>query len=418
VKASRKEYVNCSQDVIKMILSYGKPNCTGCGACHSICPQQCIAMEQDNEGFLYPSIDEANCIKCAKCENICPHCMMREKARKPLHIYASKNPDDEVRYQSSSGGVFSLFAEHVIGESGVVFGARFNDVWEVVHGYAEASEDIAAFRGSKYVQSVTGDTYVQAKEFLESGRKVLYSGTPCQIAGLKAFLQREYNNLFTVDFVCYGVPSPLVWKKYLSEIIDRVICCTNIINVNFRDKRHGWNKTFIFSITYSNNEKIFSFTEASNVNHYMRGFFQNLYLRPSCYNCPVKSFKSGSDITVADYWGIKNILPEFDDGKGTSLVIVNTEKALKIYSSLCKNDFETTYADTLVGNPRIEVGLAFLPQERTLFFKKLYNEPVIALIKKMTSDSLCIRFRKIITILLSRFGLLNFVKSLLRYRWR
>ena len=202
-----------------MIISPTKYDCTGCGACHSVCPKSCILMRQDSEGFLYPVIDDISCTRCGKCKNICP-ANYQGAARKPLNVYAAKNMDEEIRRQSSSGGIFSLLAEHVIQEGGVVFGARFNDTWDVVHDYTETVEGLAVFRGSKYVQSVTGETYIQAKKFLKDGRKVLYSGTPCQIAGLKAFLQGDHNNLLTVDLVCHGVPSPLVWKKYLDEIIN------------------------------------------------------------------------------------------------------------------------------------------------------------------------------------------------------
>jgi len=184
------------------MITSSKSDCAGCSACYSICPALCISMEQDTEGFLYPVIDEKSCTKCTKCEKSCPS-IQRGIARKPLRVYASKNPDDEIRCASSSGGIFSLLAEYVLKEDGVVFGAQFNDNWEVKHDYTETAEGLAAFRGSKYIQSITGDMYKTAKEFLKMGRKVLYSGTPCQIAGLKMFLQQDYSNLLTVDFACH-----------------------------------------------------------------------------------------------------------------------------------------------------------------------------------------------------------------------
>jgi coenzyme F420-reducing hydrogenase beta subunit len=175
-------------------------------------------MQEGPEGFLYPVIEKEKCTSCKKCENVCP-AIVQGNERKPLHVYAAKNLDEEIRHNSSSGGIFTLIAESIIQKGGVVFGARFNDNWEVVHDYTETVEGLAAFRGSKYVQSNIGDTYLKAKDFILSGRKVLFSGTPCQIAGLKAFLQKDYDNLLTVDLVCHGVPSPLVWKMYLDELI-------------------------------------------------------------------------------------------------------------------------------------------------------------------------------------------------------
>ena len=188
--------------------------CTGCAACYSVCPVQCISMKEDAEGFLFPIIDEEKCTKCSLCEKTCLS-IMQGKERKPLNVYAAKNPNEEIRKESSSGGIFTLLAEHVINKGGVVFGARFNEDWEVIHDYTETVKGLAAFRGSKYVQSRIGDMYKTAKDFLEKDRNVLFSGTPCQIAGLKAFLRKDYDNLLTVDLVCHGVPSPLVWKRYL-----------------------------------------------------------------------------------------------------------------------------------------------------------------------------------------------------------
>jgi len=386
---------------------HNKLNCIGCTACYSICPQQCISMREDSEGFLYPFIDKQNCTKCIKCEKVCP-VFMQGVARKPLKIYAVKNPDDEVRCASSSGGVFSLIAEHMIKNGGIVFGARFNDNWEVIHDYTETIEGLAAFRGSKYVQSIIGDTYKTVEEFLRRGRKILYTGTPCQIAGLKAFLGESYNNLLTVDFVCHGVPSPLVWKKYLDEVI-KTMNIQYISSINFRNKNYGW-RHFNLAITYSDKtQNDVLFIENLNVNSFFKGFLYNLYLRPSCYNCPVKLLKSGSEITIADYWGIWKILPDFDDNKGVSLVLVNTEKGEKLYSLLDKNERETTYAEALRENSMIEKSV--LPhRNRALFFEKYHNEPIIPLINKITNYSFV---KRIIIVALSRLGLLIFVNRIL-----
>jgi coenzyme F420-reducing hydrogenase beta subunit len=196
-----------------------KQACCGCGACAQKCPTGCIIMQEDTEGFLYPEIDKKSCVGCKVCEEVCPSVHPKEP-RTPLRVYAAKNKDEAVRLESSSGGIFTVLAEKIIDRKGVVFGARFNEDWEVIHSYVETKEKLSVFRGSKYVQSRIGESYKQAEEFLKAGRFVLFSGTPCQIAGLKLFLKKEYENLVTVDLICHGVPSPGVWRKYLDEFIE------------------------------------------------------------------------------------------------------------------------------------------------------------------------------------------------------
>ena len=201
-----------------MISITSKEMCCGCAACEQRCPKSCIVMREDEEGFLYPQTDMSKCIDCGLCEKVCPVLNQGEK-RKPLYVYAAKNKNPQIQLYSSSGGVFTHIAEQIIQNNGVVFGARFDENWAVKHDYTETLEGLAAMRGSKYVQSRIGSTYQQAKDFLEAGRLVLFSGTPCQIRGLKLFLAKEYENLLTVDLVCHGVPSPEIWRQYLHEII-------------------------------------------------------------------------------------------------------------------------------------------------------------------------------------------------------
>ena len=291
-----------------MIQIKNKKDCCGCHACSNACPKQCITMQADNEGFLYPVVDKETCIDCGLCEKVCP-VINQNEPHKPLHVYAAYNKNEEIRMQSSSGGIFTLLAEATINEGGVVFGAKFDKDWNVVHDYTETIDGIADFRGSKYVQSTIGNTYSQAKKFLQAGRKVLFSGTPCQIAGLKKYLRKEYDNLLTVDIICHGVPSPLVWRRYIDETAEKL-----------RAERAAGKNTV--------SESAMDICESHTTNVFMRAFLSNTILRPSCYACAAKQGKAHSDITIADFWGINKIDSAFNDDKGCSAIFLNTEKGI------------------------------------------------------------------------------------------
>lgn len=310
-----------------MISIKDNKDCCGCSSCVQSCPKTCITLRQDGEGFLYPSVDEASCIGCGKCEKACPM-LHEEEKREPEGTFAAVNPDEAVRLQSSSGGIFSLLCEYVIGRGGVVFGAAFNEKWEVVHGYSETLEGLAAFRGSKYVQSRVGTAYSDAERFLKDGRLVLFSGTPCQIAGLRRYLGKDYSNLIAVDFICHGVPSPGIFNEYL-DVKSRK---GKITGVNFRDKASGW-KTYSVTFEYAGADSGRD-SCVYNKDPYMVGFLSNLTLRPSCYSCRFREGRSGSDITLGDFWGINKIRPDLDDDKGLSLVTVRTQEAAEILRSL------------------------------------------------------------------------------------
>ena len=197
-----------------MIEIINKTDCCGCSACEQACPKRCISLLPDKEGFWYPQVEKSACIDCGLCEKVCP-VLNSKPERKPLHVYAAINKNEEIRAKSASGGMFTLIAQRVIDEGGVVFGVKFDEHWNVVFGYTETIEGLEAFRRSKYVQAWVGESYKQAKSFLDTGRKVLFTGVPCQIAALLLFLRKPYDNLLTVDLLCEGVPSPKLWKRYL-----------------------------------------------------------------------------------------------------------------------------------------------------------------------------------------------------------
>lgn len=375
-----------------MIEIVEKSDCVGCEACVQRCPKQCIVMKEDAEGFLYPQIDIEKCIDCGLCERVCP-VINQGEPRKPLVAYAAKNQDESVRLSSSSGGVFTALAEYVIAQGGVVFGARFDESWNVVHDYVETIEGLSAFRGAKYVQSRIGQSFLRAETFLKQGRMVLFSGLPCQITGLKKFLRKDYDNLITVELFCHGVPSPMVWKRFLEE--DVAIPHIRLKSISFRDKVSGWkNYSFFYSQEDANGVQLHRMPFAKNL--FMRGFLADLYLRPSCYHCPAKQFKSGSDLTIGDYWGVKLAHPELDDDKGVSAVLVNTDRGVKILQTVQHISlYASTFENVVKCNPAL-MKSAQEPAKRPLFFELLNQYKVSEIVVKLTHISfLCKMQRKI-----------------------
>lgn len=359
-----------------MIQILDKHNCCGCSACASVCPKHCIIMQEDNEGFLYPVINELGCIDCGLCEKVC-HELHPFEEQKPQKIYAAINKDDKVRLKSSSGGIFYLLSEKIIAEGGVVFGARFDEQWQVVIDYAETMEGVNAFMGSKYVQARMETAFTNAKRFLTEGRKVLFSGTPCQIAGLHHFLRKSYDNLLTVDIICHGTPSPKVWSRYLDEVVTAGRKAIN--DVQFRNKRNGW-KAFNFTMEYNKDEQAVSLCSHHQHNHFMRAFLRDMILRPSCYHCQAKNGRSHSDITLADFWGINIEMPEMDDDKGTGLVLVNTDKG-KASLDLSNVYFkETIYEAALRHNPAYYRSVSVHPKRKEFFQSLDETESVNTLI--------------------------------------
>lgn len=326
-----------------MIQISDKSNCCGCTACVQRCPKQCIAMQEDVEGFFYPHVDLDSCVNCGLCEKICPqHASLKEHL--PIKVLAAINKDEETRKQSSSGGVFSLIADSIIEQGGVVYGVRFDDKWHAVVDSAESREGIESFRGSKYVQAYNNGKYIDCESVLKTGRKVLYTGTPCQISGLKNFLGKEYDNLYTVDIVCHGVPSYKVWEAYLGDLNKS---SDDILSINMRDKSRGW-KQYSYKILGSDGAL---FDDYASKSLYLQGFVRNYYLRPSCYSCKMKKGKSLSDITLADFWGIEKLDEAFSDNKGTSAVVVNSTKGQLFIESLDMKGQECSFDSFIKNNP-------------------------------------------------------------------
>ena len=304
-----------------------KEVCSGCHACFNACPKHCITMTYDEDGFLQPNIDTSICIECGKCKAVCP--VLKDYNGNPKgKAFACINNNDNIRIQSSSGGVFTLIAEYVLDNGGVVFGAAFDDELNVKHIEVSTKKELNLLRGSKYLQSEIGDSFIRVKEYLENGKLVLFTGTPCQISGLKAYLNKAYDNLIMQDLICHGVPSPKVWQIYLryqskkhKSQVDR-----ESIPV-FRKKDEGWQR-YSVSLSFINGAE---YCSTFDRDLFMNAFLSNICLRLSCYNCHSKSLNRESDITLADFWGVDNVIPELFDDIGTSLVLVNSKKGMKIF---------------------------------------------------------------------------------------
>lgn len=307
-----------------MVHLADKKKCTGCSACANSCPIGCITMRRDEEGFGFPNIESNVCINCGVCSNVCPVLNTKEKNRQNTIAYAAYTRNTELRLASSSGGIFSEVAVEILKENGVIYGATYDEKFRVIHKCVERYEDLDSLRGAKYSQSDLGNCFTDIRKRLERGQIVLFSGTPCQVSGLKSFLRKCYDNLICIDFVCHGVPSPMVWEKYVTYRANLDSQGLMPQQINLRSKESGWSKySYSVDFVYERGKRYFS---KNSEDEFMQMFVNDYILRESCGFCQVKGYERESDITLGDFWGIWDIDPEMDDDKGTSLILVHSEK--------------------------------------------------------------------------------------------
>lgn len=300
--------------------------CTGCGACEKSCPVNAITMKANEKGFLYPEIDKEKCIQCKKCVAVCPVNEISVNETSKV-AYAFKRKDDDKRMESQSGGAFATIAEEIISQGGSVYGVALNETGKAVYKRVDSEKELSSLKGSKYVQAELGDTYIRVREDLKTG-KVLFSGTPCYVAGLKNYLKGENTeNLLTVDLICHGVPSPDMYENHLIHLSER--CGKNITDFNFRDKyQTGWHG-HMESYTDSEGTQIAD-------NAYANIFYTDACLRESCYSCQYANTERVADISIGDFWGVEKVFPDMDDNKGLSLVLVNSGKGHKFWNEFIK----------------------------------------------------------------------------------
>ncbi len=321
-------------------------DCCGCNACYNACPKNLIEMKINEHGFAYPVINESLCTKCGRCVAVCP-IKNKSKDNSPLRVIGAKNKCENVRKTSSSGGTFFELAKRVVSKGGIVYGCALNEDMVAYHVSAEDEEGLKKFQSSKYVQSEIGDIYKQVRSNLNNGREVLFSGTPCQVAGLKNYLGKEYENLLLIDLLCHGVPSPKLFKDYLEMLSKKYK--GKPISVNFRQKQKGWKRLYI-EILFDNGKRYYEF---NGYDRYMSLFLHNVSLRPACYECKFACEERQGDITLGDFWGIGKKYPELDDDKGISLILLNTKKGEEAFGEIEQNfnifesDLETAKAGQL-----------------------------------------------------------------------
>lgn len=316
-------------------------DCTGCESCIAACGISCISMVQNQHGFYYPMVETDSCVNCGACEKACPVLNLTESKNVSSKIYACRAKDTEIVKVSSSGGLFTVLANHVLDANGYVCGASWNNDFTVIHKIIDDKSDLADLRGSKYLQSHTADALSMLRKLNRRGVVSLFIGTPCQIAGARRILgNNARNNTIFVEVVCHGVPSPGVFKQYLKEL--ETDYQSEIVSLNFRDKADGW-KSYRFKASFDNGKY---FEQDGHMNPYIYGFINNFYLRECCTSCKFKNFKSGADITLGDFWGVELLKKkEYLDNRGVSLVCVNTVVGENIFSAIKSNLTDITETD-------------------------------------------------------------------------
>lgn len=346
-----------------------KKDCTGCNACVNACPVDAILMVPDAEGFWYPQIDPQKCVKCGICEQACPSLNrnMLVQAQQIPAIYAAWTKEESLRISSTSGGVFTELARPVLENGGMVFGARYRDDFSIEHFGVSSLNNLEMLKQSKYAQSDIGIVFREVRRALEEARDVLFCGTPCQSAGLQNYLQGEYERLLICDFVCRGVNSPAVYLNYLRGLAEEY--GSEIKTLQFKNKDIGWNQ-FCTKVVFEDGQV---YLKDRSADDFMRGYlFFNLYLRPCCYHCKYKGFPRVSDISLADFWGVGASRPHLDQNKGTSMVLVNTEKGRRAFKQISDRiqHEECSLEEAMRGNRCIKDSVE-KTEGRAAFFEQL-----------------------------------------------
>lgn len=394
-----------------MIEIKEKVNCCGCTACMNICPTGAIKMEKDNEGFLYPIVDKDSCINCNLCNKVCPIIKKNENKKQENIGYIINNKNDEIRKQSTSGGAYSAIAEYVIAKNGIVYGACFDNEFYVTHSSAKTLEETYKFRGSKYVQSNLKEIFKEVKQYLEEDKLVCFSGTPCQIVGLKAYLNDDYKNLITVDVVCRAVPSPKLYEKYLNYIKEKKLNGENITKVSFRDKEKYGYKYTTMTVKGEKSE----YRNGVETDPYLRAFFNNISDRPSCYHCKFRSIDRISDFTIWDCFIAEDFEKTMDDNLGTTRMIIHTNKGKEVFDNIKdKVIYKEVEVEKLIKDVK-EIRESIKENElRKTFFEDIDNMSTEELFEKYFPDTIKVKLERCVRKTLVRFSIYKKIKRIIK----
>lgn len=313
-----------------MSIGHVEKKCMGCRACEQVCPAGCITFRESDEGFLYPHMDELSCIKCDKCETVCPAIRQPYQSGN-ARVLAGWNLNEQVLGRSSSGGIFSLAAEEIIRRDGIVYGCVFNKDLMAEHMGIRSQEQLPGMRGSKYVESSINYAYTEVREHLHRGEHVLFTGTPCQCAGLRNYLGRDYDRLYVIDIICHGVPSRKMFSEYIRRTEEKHK--GKVVSFEFRSKqKHGWSLTYMYRVKKKN--RIRQYEGIASLSSYYYGFLAGFMYRESCYQCPYACEKRVGDMTLGDFWGVEKQSPENYNRMGVSAVLVNSSKGEALADSI------------------------------------------------------------------------------------
>lgn len=369
------------------MLYEDKAKCCGCTACYAICPTEAIAMCPDEEGFLYPVIDNIKCIQCKACEEVCP--LKSDRATSAVSDFpkfiAVKHNNTEVKLSSSSGGAFTAISDYVLDNGGVVYGVVFDESLRAIHTRAENRQMRDKMRVSKYVQSDMEDTFRQVKKDLSSGLSVLFTGTPCQVAGLKNFLKKDYDNLITCDVICHGVPSPLMFSEHIKHI--EKVKRKKAVNYICRSKVNSWHR-HIECMEFADGKIEFG---TPLLQEHKVLFYAGYILRPTCYECSFTNLNRPSDLSLGDFWGIENSMPDWDDHIGTSIILINTTKGEEIFKKI-ESVVQVRESETYGRQPHLERS-ASKPSDRQLFWEEYKKHGYSYIVAKYGRNGLVDRLK-------------------------
>ena len=382
-----------------MIVINNKIDCCGCNACGDICAHHAITFQTDIEGFWYPVVDKEKCVDCGLCEKVCPviHAKELKKNDLPQSIcYAAENKNIEVVFDSTSGGLFSALAEIMYKDNGYVGGAVFNEDFSVRQYISADKKDLPRLRSSKYLQSNLEGFYKQVRDLLRNGEKVLVCGSPCQMAAMRAFLRKDYENLVIADYICRGINSPKVWRKYLDSFEERY--GSKVIYCKAKSKEYGW-RNLTQKVILENGKHVYETKEQSN---FTKGYLQTgVYCRPSCYDCQFKGYPRMSDITLADFWGIEKVNTSMEKNLGTSLVMVNSKKGEAFFERVKSriNYVQVPFESIEAGNRSLNKSVDPPKVDREDFFEDLDKMTFLQIAEKYITpnqSSFKSKFKKIL----------------------